>query len=55
VISLEDEKIIGLIRKRDEARKKKDFKESDEIRKELEKQDIILEDTKNGTTWRRKI
>ncbi len=44
-----------LINQRNEARKKKDFKRSDEIRKELEDKDIILEDTKDGTTWRRKL
>ena len=44
-----------LIQERNEARKKKDFKRSDEIRKELEARGIILEDTKDGTTWRRKL
>ncbi len=44
-----------LIKKRNEAKKKKDFKEADEIRKDLEAQGIILEDTKDGTTWRRKL
>jgi cysteinyl-tRNA synthetase len=44
-----------LIAKRLEARKKGDFKEADKIRKELEAQHIILEDTKEGTTWRRKL
>ncbi|MDD5129211.1 MAG: cysteine--tRNA ligase [Candidatus Omnitrophica bacterium] len=44
-----------LIAQRNEARKKKDFQRSDEIRKELEAKGIILEDTKDGTTWRRKL
>ena len=44
-----------LINQRNEARKSKDFKRSDEIRKELEVKGIILEDTKDGTTWRRKL
>lgn len=44
-----------LIKKRNEAKKKKDFKEADEIRKNLGAQGIILEDTKDGTTWRRKL
>ena len=43
-----------LIKNRKEARNKKDFKEADRIRKELEQKGIILEDTKDGTTWRRK-
>ena len=34
--------------------KNKDFKEADKIRKELEEKGIILEDTKDGTTWRKK-
>ncbi len=36
-------------------KKEKKFAEADRIRKELEKEGIILEDTKDGTTWRRKI
>jgi len=44
-----------LIARRNEARKNKDFKRSDEIRKELEAKGIILEDTKDGTTWRKKL
>lgn len=44
-----------LINEREEARKKKDFKKSDQLRKEIEEQGIILEDTKDGTTWRRKL
>lgn len=44
-----------LIKEREEARKNKDFKKSDEIRKKLEAKDIILEDSKDGTTWRRKL
>lgn len=47
--------ISMLIKKRDEARRRKDFEESDKIRRELEERGIILEDTKGGTTWRRKI
>jgi cysteinyl-tRNA synthetase len=54
--SSEKENYIGLkVRERNEARKKKDFKRSDEIRKELEDKGIILEDTKDGTTWRKKL
>lgn len=44
-----------LIKGRAEARKKGNFQEADRIRKELEEKDIILEDTKDSTTWRRKI
>ncbi|MDP2911285.1 MAG: cysteine--tRNA ligase [Candidatus Omnitrophota bacterium] len=44
--------IENLINLRNTARKNKDFKEADKIRKELEEKGIILEDTKDGTTWR---
>jgi len=44
------------IKEREEARRAKDFKKADSIRKELEEKGIILEDTKDGkTTWRRKL
>lgn len=46
-----EEKIV----ERDEARREKDFKKSDYIREHLLKKNIILEDTKDGTTWRRKL
>ncbi|MEK7523697.1 MAG: cysteine--tRNA ligase [Patescibacteria group bacterium] len=47
--------IESLIAERNEARKKKNFKRSDELRKELEAKGIILEDTKEGTTWKRAL
>lgn len=40
---------------RNESRKKGDFETSDKVRKELESKGIILEDTKDGTIWRRKL
>ena len=49
--------ISGLITARSEARKRKDFKESDRIRDELAKMGIALKDSKNKetgeieTTW----
>jgi cysteinyl-tRNA synthetase len=49
------EEIKGLIAKREIARKEKNFKLADDIRKELEEKGIILEDTKEGTTWRMRI
>ena len=36
-------------------KKEKKYAEADKIRKELEEKGIILEDTKTGTTWRRKL
>ncbi len=40
---------------REQLRKEKKYQEADDIRKDLETKGIILEDTKEGTTWRRKI
>jgi cysteinyl-tRNA synthetase len=48
-----DEEIETLIAQRIEARKNKDFAESDRIRDELKAQGIVLEDGPEGTTWRR--
>jgi cysteinyl-tRNA synthetase len=42
-----------LIRARVDAKKSKNFAEADRIRKELADAGIILEDTPQGTTWRR--
>ncbi|MBU1933478.1 MAG: cysteine--tRNA ligase [Candidatus Omnitrophica bacterium] len=44
--------IEELILLRKKAREKKDFKEADRIRQDLDKKGIILEDTKDGTVWR---
>jgi len=53
-IELSDAKIDEKIRLRESARAAKDFAMSDQIRDELLALDIILEDSINGTTWRRK-
>ena len=53
-IELSDEKIDEKIRQRESARASKDFAMSDQIRDELLALGIILEDSINGTTWRRK-
>jgi cysteinyl-tRNA synthetase len=42
-----------LIELRAQARKKKDFKTSDQIRSQLKELGIILEDEKTGTVWKR--
>ncbi|MFA5142789.1 MAG: cysteine--tRNA ligase [Candidatus Omnitrophota bacterium] len=52
---LSDEAVAKLLEARASARGAKDFKRSDLIRKELSDKGIILEDTKDGTVWRRKI
>jgi cysteinyl-tRNA synthetase len=50
---LSDAAIDVLIEQRQQARKNKDFKESDRIRNELQSQGIALIDTASGTTWHR--
>ena len=51
--SYNEDSINHLIEKRAEAKKAKNFAEADRIRKELADAGIILEDTPQGTTWRR--
>ncbi|MFQ3621047.1 MAG: cysteine--tRNA ligase, partial [Spirochaetales bacterium] len=48
-----DPELETLIREREEARKKKDFAKSDEIRKILREKGIQIEDTPAGTRWKR--
>lgn len=48
-----DQAIQDLIQQRTEAKKNKNFAEADQIRKNLLAQGIILEDTPNGTLWRK--
>jgi cysteinyl-tRNA synthetase len=50
---LSSEEIDSLIHQRTEARKNKDFAESDRIRDLLSDQGISLEDSAEGTIWRR--
>ena len=49
-----DSEIQALIDERQEARRRRDFRRSDEIRDELASRGIILEDTKDGVRWKRK-
>ena len=48
-----DEEIEALLEERIQARKNRDFKRSDEIRDTLKEMNIILEDTAQGTRWKR--
>ncbi len=48
-----DEEIEELIRKREEARKAKDFKTADELRDKLKEMNIVLKDTPTGVKWTR--
>jgi len=53
-VQLSDEEIGQKIKDRNLARSEKDFALSDQIRDELEAHGIILEDSVEGTSWRRK-
>ncbi|MGX7195890.1 cysteine--tRNA ligase [Enterococcus olivae] len=48
-----DDDVDALIAERNQARKEKNFARSDEIRDLLKEQGIVLEDTPQGTRWRR--
>lgn len=48
-----DEEIEALIQKRNEARKNRNFALADQIRDQLKAMNIILEDTPQGTRWKR--
>lgn len=50
----DDSAINALIAQRAQAKKDRDFEAADSIRKTLEDQGIVLEDSPQGTTWRRK-
>ena len=47
-----DAPIKKLIQEREKARKKKDFRKADEIRRRLKEKGIILEDTDKGVRWK---
>ncbi|MBI4995207.1 cysteine--tRNA ligase [Candidatus Peregrinibacteria bacterium] len=51
-VSQDVEKLIG---ERNEARKNRNFARADQIRKELEKQGILLEDSASGTVWKKAL
>ena len=48
-----DEEVEEMIEKRIQARKDRNFQLADEIRDTLKDMDIILEDTPQGTRWKR--
>ena len=45
-------RIDSLVYLRQEARRRRDFAEADRLRDELERMGVILEDTRDGTSWR---
>lgn len=48
-----DDEIEVMVAKRDEARKNKNWAESDRLRDELQAKGIVIEDTPQGTRWHR--
>jgi cysteinyl-tRNA synthetase len=52
--SKDDIDIELMIKKRNDAKKNKNFQEADEIRANLLEKGILLEDTPEGTIWRKK-
>ena len=50
---LEDERVQELINQREDARRRRDYTRADEIRDQLAGQGIALEDTREGTRWKR--
>jgi cysteinyl-tRNA synthetase len=48
-----DEEIEAMIKEREQARKDKNYKLADEIREKLSQMGIVLEDTPQGTRWKR--
>ncbi len=52
VDNIDIEKIEKLIKMRNQAKIDKDYKKADNIREQLKLENIILEDTSNGTIWR---
>jgi cysteinyl-tRNA synthetase len=53
--SVEGQAIDAKLAERNNARRNKDFALADKLRKELDEAGVIIEDSKEGTTWRRKI
>lgn len=50
--SEKDAEVNALIAERNEARKQKQWKRSDEIRNQLKEMGVTIEDSKDGTTWK---
>jgi cysteinyl-tRNA synthetase len=52
--SITDAEIEALIAERNVARKQRNFRRSDEIRDELAAKGVVIEDSREGVTWKRK-
>ncbi len=53
ISDLDTDRIDALISERIQAKKDRNFTRSDQIRDELKAQGVVLEDSREGTTWRR--
>ena len=53
-LSLSDEEVEKLIAERTDARKRRNFARGDAIRNELAEKGVLIEDGKDGVTWKRK-
>ena len=49
-----DENIQKLIKERNKARLEKNWEKADQMRKQLDEMGIILDDTSEGTVWKKK-
>ena len=52
--AMTDSEVLELIEQRVQARAKRDWDKADEIRLQLERKGIVLEDRRGGTVWKRK-
>ena len=52
-LQLEDDEIARLIQERTQARQSRDYARADQIRSLLSEKGIVLEDTREGTRWKR--
>jgi cysteinyl-tRNA synthetase len=52
--ALSDAEVEQMLQQREQARQQRNFARADQIRKDLTDAGILLEDTKDGTRWRRK-
>ncbi|HJX04328.1 MAG TPA: cysteine--tRNA ligase [Thermoplasmata archaeon] len=52
--AIDNSYIENMVKARDEARMRKDYAEADRLRAELDKQGIVVQDTKDGAVWKRK-
>jgi cysteinyl-tRNA synthetase len=49
-----DDEVEALVTQRNDARRRRDFAEADRLRQALSDRGILIEDTREGTKWRRK-